>query len=227
MARAATSGRSKARRKEAAAASVGAVLVQECVGLALLGLAMLAALAVYTYDPTDPVLAATPVNNAGGVIGAALASALVRSVGYGALLLIGAVAVVGARLTAGRGLPRLASRFWAGAPLLLAASASLPPLLSQLSPERIQAEGGWLGSVLVAQESWLLGVWGAVLLNAVLLGIGVLVSTGLSTSRVLAVVGVGIGWLLGGLGAVVQRAGEVALDALSGARRGVVELARG
>ena len=45
-----------------------------------------------------------------------------------AILVVGALALLGLRLMAGRGLPHLASRFWAGAVLLLAASAALPPL---------------------------------------------------------------------------------------------------
>jgi S-DNA-T family DNA segregation ATPase FtsK/SpoIIIE len=204
------------------------VLLQECAGLALLGLATLAALALWTYHPADPVLSADPVGNAGGVIGATLAAALLRSVGYGSVLLVGALAVVGARLTAGRGLPQLASRFWAGAPLLVAATATLPPLLARLAPAHFAgAEGGWLGNALADQQRWLLGLWGSVLLNGVLFGIGVLVATGLSTGRVLSVVGVGIGWLLAGLAAVGRRAAQAALGGLAAGRAALVEMFRG
>ena len=220
-------GRARSRRKSAEP-SVAGVLAQECAGLALLGFATLAAIALWTYAPLDPVLTGGPMENAGGADGAALAAALLGSVGYGAVLLVAAVAVVGARLTAGRGLPQLASRFWAGAPLLIAGAATLPPLLSLLSAESFgHAEGGWLGDTLAAQETWLLGLWGSLLLNAVLLAIGTLVATGLSTGRALAVVGVGIGWLLGGLAAVRGRAGAAALDAFVGARQAIGELLGG
>jgi S-DNA-T family DNA segregation ATPase FtsK/SpoIIIE len=204
------------------------VLAQECAGLALLGFATLAAIALWTYAASDPVLTGGPVENAAGAVGAALAAALLRSVGYGAVLVVAAIAIVGARLTAGRGLPQLASRFWAGAPLLIAGAATLPPLLSLLSAESFgHAEGGWLGDTLAAQETWLLGLWGSLLLNTVLLAIGTLVATGLSTGRALAVVGVCIGWLLGGLAAVLGRAGAAALDAFVGGRHALAELLRG
>ena len=228
MAKAATRGRSAGRRKASTDPTVSAVLVQECAGIGLLGLATLAAIALYSYAPSDPVLETGPVANAAGAIGAALAAGLLHSVGYGSLLLVAAMAVIGARLTAGKGMPRLASRFWAGAPLLVAGAATLPPLLAELSPETFAAApGGWLGDALAARESWLLGLWGSLLLNGVLLLIGGLVATGLSTGRALAVVGLGIGWLLGGFATVLRRAGEVALEALLGARQGVIELARG
>jgi S-DNA-T family DNA segregation ATPase FtsK/SpoIIIE len=204
------------------------VLVQECVGLALLGIAALAAIAVVSHDPTDPVLAAGAARNAAGAIGATVSAALLRSVGYGSLLLVAAVAVVGARLTAGRGLPRLASRFWAAAPMLVAGAATLPPLLAQAAPANLPAAaGGWLGDALAQRQVPLLGLWGALLLNLLLLAIGALITTGLSLGRAIAGSAVGLGWLLAGSFAVLRRALEGGRVALAGATRGFAQLAGG
>jgi hypothetical protein len=207
---------------------VATVLLQECAGLALLGFALLATIALASHDPADPVFSAGPVHNAGGALGAALAAVLRRSIGLGSFLLAGAVAIVGIRLTAGRGLPQLASRFWIGAALLGTAAASLPPILGQLAPGALgSADGGWLGDHLAGSQTWLLGAWGALLLNVVLLSIGTLVATHLSLGRALAVVGVGVGWLFAGLAAVGQRAVAVATEAIVGAFEALRELVQG
>jgi S-DNA-T family DNA segregation ATPase FtsK/SpoIIIE len=207
---------------------VASVLLQESAGLALLGLALLAAIALATHDPADPVFTAGPVQNAAGALGAALSAVLRRSLGLASFLLAGAVAVVGARLTAGRGLPRLASRFWVGAGLLGIAAATLPPILGRLLPGSFgDADGGFLGNRLAGAESWLLGAWGALLLNAVLLSIGSLVATGFSLGRALAAFGMVIGWLLAGLAAVAWRAVAVASEALVSAFEALRDLARG
>jgi DNA segregation ATPase FtsK/SpoIIIE, S-DNA-T family len=228
MARAAASGRSRARRGSSATGALTSVLFQECVGLALLALVGLAGLSVWSYDPADPVLALEPVQNAGGSIGATLAAGLQRSVGVGAWLLLAALAVVGGRLTAGRGLPELASRFWLGAPLLLCATSTLLPLLARLDPTRFSLDGGgWLGTTLSGAESFLVGSWGALLLNLTLLAMGALIATGLSTSRALSFLGMGLGWLLAGLAAIVRRAAAGGLAAVSVARDALVELWQG
>jgi len=199
MARAAASGRSRGGRAKATS-SVASVLLQESAGLFLLALSLLAAIALATHDPADPVFTAGPVQNAAGALGAALSAVLRRSLGLGSFLLAGAVAIVGARLMAGRGLPQLASRFWVGAALLGVAASTLPPILGHLLPDSFgAADGGFVGERLARGQSWLLGAWGALLLNAVLLSIGTLVATGLSVGRALAVVGVFVGWLLAGL----------------------------
>jgi S-DNA-T family DNA segregation ATPase FtsK/SpoIIIE len=204
------------------------VLVQECAGLALLGIAVLAAIALLSHDAADPVLSSGPARNAAGAIGATLSAALLWSVGFGSLLLVAAVAVVGGRLTAGRGLPRLASRFWAAAPMLLAGASTLPPLLAQTAPVQFSgAAGGWLGDALAAVQAPLLGLWGALVLNALLLAIGALIATGLSTGRALAAAATGLGWMIAGSIAVLRRAAEGGLVALVGGRRALAELVRG
>jgi S-DNA-T family DNA segregation ATPase FtsK/SpoIIIE len=227
MARAA-SGRTRRRSRANVSPTVATVLLQECAGLTLLGLAVLATIALWSHDPADPVFAAGPVHNAAGALGAALAAVLQRSVGLGSFLLAGAVAIVGVRLTAGRGLPRLASRFWIGAALLLVGAATLPPVLGKLAPGPFaSAEGGWLGNRLASGESWLLGVWGALLVNVVLLSIGTLIATGRSVGGALAIVGMGVGWLFAGLAAVCQRALSVSMEAIASATRALRELFRG
>ncbi len=232
MARAATKGRSRAGDRATAA---GAVLFRECAGLGLVGLAGFAALALGTYDALDTPFSGDPLSNAGGLLGAATAGALLRSVGYGSILLVGAAAALGLRMLAGHGLPRVASRFWVGATLLVLGTASIPPLLST-SSAGAGPELGWLGSSLAEQERWLLGPAGALLFNGVLLAVGTLISTGLSTGRAVAAVGVALGWLLAGvvkgflalgagLGELLARARGALVDLLQGIERGWASLA--
>jgi S-DNA-T family DNA segregation ATPase FtsK/SpoIIIE len=204
------------------------VLVQECAGLALLGIAVLAAIAVISHDPADSVLGSGAVHNAAGAIGATLSDALLSSLGYGSLLLVAAIAIVGGRLAAGRGFPRLASRFWAAAPMLVAGASLLPPLLAQAAPARLAgAAGGWLGNALADRLIPLLGLWGSLLSTLLLLAIGVLIATGLSLGRALAVAGAGIGWLLAGGVAVLRHAIAGGIAALASSRWGLIQLARG
>ncbi len=221
MARATEKRRS---RDEGSSALISMVLARGCAGIGLLGLASFAGLALATYAVTDAPFLGLPVRNAGGVAGAVLASALLRNVGYGAVLLVTAVAVLGLRLMAGRGLPHLASRFWAGAVLLVAATASIPALVVTAGDG---VELGALGSFLAGNERWLLGTWGALLLNAVLLSIGGLVATGFSTGRALAAVGVGLGWVLAGLTAIVLHLVEALAVLLSRSRHALLRLAGG
>src|SRR5574338_1279841 len=105
-------GAAQGRRREAAGPS--RVLLEECAGLALLGVAAFAALSLWSYDPSDLVLSRKPVANAGGALGAAVAAGLLRSLGLGAALAVLGVGALGVRLAAGRGTPRLSSRFWLG-----------------------------------------------------------------------------------------------------------------
>jgi S-DNA-T family DNA segregation ATPase FtsK/SpoIIIE len=228
MGRVAASGRARQRKRASDSPTVSAVLVQECIGVALLGFAGLAAIALYTYHPADPVFAEGWVRNRGGALGAAVAWCLISSVGYGAALLVATLAVLGGRLTAGKGLPAVTSRFWVGAPLLILAAATLPPLLGQVAPLRFgMAPGGWLGDGLATYETWFVGSWGALLLNLVLAAVGALIVTGLSTSRALGVVGLAAGWVLAGVVAIAQRIGEGVLEIAVAVRRSVGEMAGG
>jgi S-DNA-T family DNA segregation ATPase FtsK/SpoIIIE len=228
MARATASRRSGARRRRSAAASLGNALVRECVGIALVGLAVLSALALWTHDPADTLFTAQPVQNAGGVLGANIAAALLSAVGHAAFLVVLAAALVGGCLVLGRRLPGLTSRFWVGAPLLLVATATLPLLAPGLAGAAPGAsEGGALGRFLVTHEIWIVGWWGALLLNAALGVIGVLAVTGVSTGRVLGALGMALGWLVAGAAAVAVRAWDALLGALLGVWRAALELFRG
>jgi S-DNA-T family DNA segregation ATPase FtsK/SpoIIIE len=207
---------------------VARTLLLECAGLALLGVAGLALLALWTFHPADPLFSTGPVYNGAGVLGATLAGLLQRSVGYGALLLVALLAVLGGRLVLGRGVPRPTSRFWAAAPLLLVASATLPVLIAEAAPLRVgSVEGGALGTLLARQETWLVGIWGALLLNGVALAMGGLAATGLSIGRVLRALGLTIGWLAAGFATLVYELGRGVLTLLASARRGLLETARG
>jgi S-DNA-T family DNA segregation ATPase FtsK/SpoIIIE len=199
-------------------------VVEECLGVALVGLALLAAIALATYTATDPVFERGLVANRAGVIGATVAALLFRGLGTGAAVLVGAVAVIGARMLIGRGLPHPASRFWVGSLLLLLSVATLPPLLPPaVANSAGHAGGGALGELLAGYQRWLVGTWGALLLNGVLLAIGCLSFTGISSSAALAAVARGVGWLGGALGALAAGLGHAALAVGRGVCGAVLE----
>jgi S-DNA-T family DNA segregation ATPase FtsK/SpoIIIE len=208
--------------------SLGNALVRECVGVTLVGLAVLSALALWTHDPADTLFTTQPVQNAGGMLGAAIAAVLLATVGYAAFPVVLAAALVGGCLVLGRQLPGLTSRFWIGAPLLLVATATLPLLVPDFAAAGPRASGGGaLGSFLVTQETWIVGWWGAVLLNATLGVIGVLAVTGVSTGRVLGALGMLLGWLVAGAAAVATRVWDALLGVILGVWRAVLELFHG
>jgi S-DNA-T family DNA segregation ATPase FtsK/SpoIIIE len=220
-------GRRKQRAEEPRFALSGR-LVQECAGVALLGVSLLASLALVTYSPTDPVLERTLVSNRAGVIGASLAALLLQGLGTGALALVGTCAVVGARLVVGRGLPPLFSRFWVGAVLLLLSLATFPPLLMEASEGRwALGSGGALGTFLARNQSWLVGSWGALMLNTVFLTVGVLGATGISAGAALAAAGSGLGWVAGALSALALGLGRMAASSARGFQAAVVEVTSG
>ena len=103
--------------------------------MALLGVALLAGIALVTHSAADPVLERSLVANRAGVVGATLAALLFRGLGIAAAVLVGALAVLGLRLVIGRGLPPATSRFWLGALLLLVSAATLPSLHPGVLPE--------------------------------------------------------------------------------------------
>ncbi|MBW1688277.1 MAG: DNA translocase FtsK 4TM domain-containing protein [Deltaproteobacteria bacterium] len=225
MARAA--GRTR-RSKSAAREGISRRVVYECVGVGLLGLALLLALALASFSPADPVFEAVAVENRAGMVGASAAALLLGTLGLGAAVVVGALAVIGFCLVLGIGVPRLASRFWAGAGLLLVAAASLPPLLESSFGGRVaELPDGALGRFLAAGESLLVGSWGALLLNSALALIGVLSLTGLSTGAALRALGVVLGWFGGVLAALAVQIGEVCTAVARAARRGALELVTG
>jgi S-DNA-T family DNA segregation ATPase FtsK/SpoIIIE len=203
-------------------------VLEECTGVALLGVSLLAALALATYSPYDPLLDGAEVVNRAGRAGALVAALLLRGLGYGAVPLIGAMAVVGVRLIRGKPLPPLVSRFWVAAPLLLVSMATLGPVLHEAFPDRIpMIEGGALGRTLAKREIWLVGSWGALLVNGVIFVIACLSATGISTGAALTAVGVGLGWAIAGIAAVVAGIGRALAATWAGLRSGSLALVAG
>jgi hypothetical protein len=225
MARAAV----KTRRAKVAEVEAGSSpIVQECVGIALIGAALLLGLALGSFSPVDPVFEAEPVQNRAGVVGASAAALLFGTMGMGAIVVVAALAFLGGRLVLGIGLPKLAARFWVGVPLLLVSVATLPPLLAEASPGLLAgAPAGWLGRTLGGTQSLLVGAWGALLLNGVLATIGVLSLTGVSTGTALRAVGVVLGWLGGLLVALVTQIFDAVRSLAGELRRGTLELVGG
>ena len=179
--------------------------------MVLLALALLSSLALATYSPSDAVFRLEEVANRAGVVGATLAGWLFAGVGHGAVVIVVAVAWLGGRLVLGRGLPGLRSRFWAGTALLLISVASLPGVLHEFAPGRLGSpDAGALGSFLVSREQLLFSNWGALLVNALLLVLGVLSVSGISTGAALRAMGSG-----------ATIAGGLALQALRAVRRGI------
>ena len=164
----------------------------EFAGLALIGTALLASLALATYSPDDPIASLSPVANRAGAAGATIAGWLFGVVGWGSVVVVASMGWVGGRLVMGRGIPRPDSRFWVGTGLLLAAAASLPPILHDLAPGELGSpRGGLLGDWLVAYEVVLFSNWGALLVSGFLAVVGVLSVTGISLGTALSVLGGG------------------------------------
>ncbi len=190
-------GRAAARRSRARGASRSAGVADffartggELVGLALIGSALLAALAIATYSPQDPILTLAPVANRAGAAGATLAGWLFGSVGWGAIVVVGATGWLGGCLVLGRGVPRADSRFWVGSMLLLVATATVPPILDGLAPGELgSSRAGAFGRWLVDYEVLLFSGWGALLVSGLLGVLGSLSVTGVSAGTALSAVG--------------------------------------
>lgn len=209
MGKAATRPRRASRAKAAPEESSRVSLGSELAGVVLLGLSLLAALALATYRVTDPVFEMAPVGNAAGVVGASLAGLLIGWVGYGSAILVGAGAWVGGRLCMGLGLPGPRSRFWPGGLLLLVSLATLPVLLHEIAPGRLGSPGGgWLGNNLALNEQVLLSRWGALLMNVFVLTVGVLSLSGISMGVAIGTIATGAmtagEWVGLGLAAVLR-----------------------
>jgi len=187
----ASAKRGRARRAAAEADPGWSVRVaSEVIGVCLLGFSALSLLALATFSATDPVLELVPVANRAGAVGATLAHGLLAGFGYGAVVVVAALAILGGRLALGQGTPAPGSRFWIGGTMLVLAGSSLPPLLDAIAPGRLGSPlGGWLGDHVADFERTLLSHWGALLLNVFLLGVGLLSVVGVSTGSALAAVG--------------------------------------
>ena len=158
----------------------------ESAGLLLIVLSALAALALATYTPSDPLFRLTEVANGAGVVGATLAGLLRSAAGWGAAVPVGVAVVLGGRLLLGAGVP--GARFWLGACSLLVALATLPPLLLAAGAPGIAAgAGGLLGEWLASGERILLSLWGALLVNVLLAAGGALSLVGIPLGHALRV----------------------------------------
>jgi S-DNA-T family DNA segregation ATPase FtsK/SpoIIIE len=197
-------------------------LARESLGLVLLGLALLAAVSLATYTRMDPVLRWVRVENAGGVVGAALAAGLLRGLGWAALVPVLALALAGGCLIAGRRLVAIPLRLWLGGAGLLVALATLPVLLHELARLRVgEVSGGALGQQLAALEGMLLSRWGALLVNLLLLTTSLLAVTGIAASTALAAVAAAGATTGRGALLVLRGAGRAVRGSVRRARRGV------
>jgi len=170
----------------------------EILGLVLIGLCLLATLALSTYSPQDPVGELVEVANGAGPVGATVAGLLLRSLGAGSVVLVALCAFLGGRLMMSLGLPSALSRFWIGAIVLVPTVAVLPPLLFNLAPEIVPwIEPGWLGSEWSRLQTLLFGSAGAFVLTVLLLAVGILSMTGISIGTTLAALGRVAAWLGG------------------------------
>jgi S-DNA-T family DNA segregation ATPase FtsK/SpoIIIE len=206
---------------------VSSRVVRESAGVALLGVALLLVLALASFSPDDPVFESAQVANRAGVLGASASALLFGFLGVGAWVAVAGLGFLGGRLVLGLGMPPLASRFWATAPLLLVATATLPPLLDGAFPGSVDLPAGALGRTLAGGESLLVGVWGALLLNLVIAAVGLLSLTGVSTGAALRALGVGVGWVGGLLAAAGLRIVRAGAELCVGLRHAAVELVAG
>jgi len=244
MARAAAKSRSRraaARSERNASKGVreGPMLIaagSELVGLVLIGLCLLATLALATYSPLDPIGELVEVTNSAGPAGATLAGLLLRSLGAGAIVLVAFCAFLGGRRVMSLGLPGPFTRFWIGAFVLIPSVAVLPPLLFNLAPESVPwVEPGWLGAEWSRWQTLLFGSAGALILTTLLLTVSVLSMIGISTGTTLSALGRagvwGAGWalwlgewLLGQLQVLGERSVVLTRAAAGQAVRGLSQL---
>ncbi len=192
----------------------------ETLGVLLIGLAALAALALATYDPNDPVFRVTEVANGAGVFGAALAALLFRVFGWGGIPVVVTGAVVGARLVLLRGLP--SARFAWGSLCLVASAATLPHFAQELAP----STGGWLGAWLAPGQRAFFGRWGALLLNSGLAGVGLLAWFGIGIRSALAVLLRGLEIVVRVLAGFAARLAQGAAALLRLGARGIADVSR-
>ncbi len=188
-------------------------LAGEALGLGLIALALVATLALWSYAPGDPIFRLDPVENRAGAVGATLAGLLRRGFGSVSILFVAVTALLGARLLLARRPP--GPRFWLGGVLVVLAGATALALAHVVAPTRLAAgHGGWLGSRLASLEQPWLSEWGALLVNALLLGVGTLGVLGVRSASALHALGTLAALGAAGVGAVV--AGTVrALAALA------------
>ncbi len=224
--------RGEKRRSRAGPGSGGSrwSLAREIVGVMLIGIALLSALALVTHVPDDPVLRLAPVANGAGVVGATLSGLLLRSVGAGAAVLVLLILALGMRLLVPGHVGLPTGRFWLGASLLLIALSTLPALLAGLAPGLALAQPGWLGFHLASLEELLVSGPGALTLNALLLLVGALGLVGVPPGLALTRLGRGGVTAAHHLGSLAVKGGALVREGigvgLAGLARGLRPLGR-
>ncbi len=203
-------GREQARSR----GLVVAGLAQEGLGLLLIGLGLLSALAIATYEAADPAFRFAPVANAAGVAGASIARVLVGNFGLGAVIAVLGLFALGVHLVT-RGRLRLPSgHFWLAVGLLLASVCTLPALLAGLLPGRVPPEAaGAVGHALAGLEQRLLSGPGALVVNLLVLAVAAPGLFGVRPAQTLAAITRGglaaarqVGNLAAGVGSTAARA---------------------
>ncbi|MBM4381857.1 MAG: DNA translocase FtsK 4TM domain-containing protein [Deltaproteobacteria bacterium] len=184
MAKAAAARKTRARASFLGAPGGG--VAREAGGVLLAGFVALAAVALWSYSPSDAVLEWTHVENRASVAGATVAGLLHRFAGvaaWGVVMALGAVAA--SLLTAGRlAIPR---HLWIAGGVAWGAIATLASVLPMLSPEQFAGvSGGWVGGSLAGIESLLISTYGAFLVNALLLAVGLAGFAGVPAGEALA-----------------------------------------
>jgi S-DNA-T family DNA segregation ATPase FtsK/SpoIIIE len=191
MAKAAAGRKARARASFFGTGFAGASVSREAGGVLLFALVALSAVALWSYEPSDAVLRWTVVSNWAGVLGASIAGGLVRLAGVASWGVVCALGVIAAQLLAG-GRLAVPRRLWIAAAVCFGAVAALASLLPALAPARFAGlDGGWVGASLAAAESALLSRYGAFLLNALLLAVGIAGFFGVPAGEALASLGRG------------------------------------
>jgi S-DNA-T family DNA segregation ATPase FtsK/SpoIIIE len=178
-------GREQARSR----GLVVAGLAQEGLGLLLIGLGLLSALALATYETSDPAFRFVPVANAAGVAGASIARLLVGFLGLGAVVAVLGFLALGVGLVTHGRLSLPSGRFWLGMALLLATLSTVPALLASMLPGSVPGEAaGWLGRTLAAPERRLLSGPGALVLNLLAIAVAAPGLVGIAPADTLAAI---------------------------------------
>jgi DNA segregation ATPase FtsK/SpoIIIE, S-DNA-T family len=192
-------------------ALVASGFAQEGLGLLLIGVGLVSALALGTYEPADPSFRFAPVENAAGVAGASIARLLVAGLGFGAAVPVLGVLALGVRCLAHGRIQFPTARFWLGLLLVLVALSTLPALLKAMGLGAVSAgAGGWLGRTLAGPERLLLSGPGALLLNVLALGVGVPSLLGIAPGATLAAIGRGARASAVGVGSALVRGATAA-----------------
>ena len=195
---------------------------REGVGLFLIGLGLLSALALGTYEPSDPSFRFVPVENAAGVAGASIARLLVGGLGLGAAVPVLALLALGVRLLTHGQLSFPNPRFWAGIALVLAALSTIPQLLALMGFALVPgASAGWLGRALAGPERRLLSGPGALVINLLALAVGTPSLVGVAPGHTLTAIGRGVASAARSLGVAASSGVALARRVLAQTRSGL------